>query len=132
MSNLFKYIIALAAPLALSGCYKDNSSIGTKDITELEIKLPDVASSNLVNLEKNDTLKLSPVVTEEGTEKALTYQWEINYEVVSTEKDLVFPCTKLGSFNVRLKVTNADGSAFKTFTLNVNSPYEEGLNGGGR
>jgi len=126
MKQISKYFLTGILPFLFYACYKDNSTLGKNPITQIQISLPEITDA-VVNKEKNDTLVINPVITFQGKEKPVTYEWEVNYEVFSTQKELVYPCSKLGSFNVRLKVSNDDGSAFSTFTLNVNSPYEEGL-----
>lgn len=126
MSLISKYILSGLLPLLLFSCYKDDTSTGTRQLTEIEISFPDV-SGGVANMEKNETLTIDPVIVQKGNEKAMQYEWQVNYEVFSTEKKLVYPGLKLGTYFVRLKVTNEDGSAFKSFTLKVNSPYEEGL-----
>lgn len=126
MNTLSKYFSLLFISMLFFSCYKDKSTVDTHNISEIKISLDDIKSS-VVNIEKNETLTIDPVITQSGSDLALSYEWQIDYEVFSTDKKLVYVGNKLGSFPVRLKVTNKDGSAFKTFTLKVNSPYEEGL-----
>ena len=126
MNQIIKYLFVGLLPILLLSCYKDNTSIGTNQITELKISFPNVTGSE-VNMEKNEPLTIDPVITQDGADKPMTYEWQVNYEVYSTDKKLVYPCSKLGKYFIRLKVSNEDGSAFKSFNLNVNSPYEEGL-----
>ena len=60
----------------------------------------------------------------------MSYRWEVDYKVVSEEKELVYLCDKLSEedgFPCRLIVSNEDGSTWIDFTLNVTSPYEEGI-----
>jgi len=127
MNHFSKYIIAgLLILFSLPSCYKDDTTSGTNQLTELEIVFPDITQSE-INIEKNETLTVDPEIMQKGKEKELKYEWQVNYEVFSTEKKLVFQGTRLGTYVIRLKATNEDGSAFKTITLSVNSPYEEGL-----
>ena len=56
-----------------------------------------------------------------------TYTWELDQQVVSTEKTFHYVGNTLGTFSGRLIVANEDGKAFYIFTLNVNSPYEYGI-----
>lgn len=127
MNHLIKYFFLSSIILLASSCYKDQSSLGNKPISEISILLPDISEGQVVNREKNDLLTIDPEITQSGHDKSLTYEWQVNYEVFSTDETLEFPCTQLGTYFIRLKVTNEDGSAFTNFTLNVNSPYEEGL-----
>lgn len=126
MKLLSKYLLAGLLSVSMLSCYKDDSSVGNNPITELSISFKDITEP-VINQEKNEPLVIDPEITQNGTEKPVIYEWEVNYELFSTEKKLVYPCSKLGTYNIRLKVTNEDGSAFKSFKVNVNSPYEEGL-----
>src|SRR5690554_1244321 len=112
-----KLTLVLCLALLQISCYKDETTLDTNQLSEIEIDLPNVSSS-VVHMDKNETLEISPIVTQSG-DKPLTYEWEIDYEVVSTEAELIFFAADLGEFPVRLKVSNEDGSAFATFTLHV-------------
>jgi len=126
MKYLSRYlVIALFALLQIS-CYKDDTTQDTRVLSEVGVVFSEIKDP-IVNMDKNQVLTVDPVITQTEKEKELKYQWEVNYQVFSTEKKLVYPCSKLGTFLVRLKVSNADGSMFKSFNLNVNSAYEEGL-----
>ncbi|MEO6682918.1 MAG: PKD-like family lipoprotein [Ginsengibacter sp.] len=117
-------MIACLALFQIS-CYKDKTTEDTYSVTDIKIELANIEKT--VNIDKNEKISLSPIVTQSKGNLDLTYEWQVDYKVVSTEKDFTYSGTDLGSYVVRLKVSNADGSAFKSFVLNVNSPYEEGL-----
>lgn len=123
----FKSIYLIIACLALfqTSCYKDKTTEDLHTISDIKIELANIQET--VNIDKNEKISLSPIVTQTKKDQELTYEWQVDYKVISTEKDFTFSGTELGSYAVRLKVSNADGSAFKSFVLNVNSPYEEGL-----
>lgn len=126
MKYLSKFILLTILPLLLVSCYKDDTTADTRVLSEIGVVFNEVKAP-VFNIDKNEVLTIDPVISQTENQKDLKFQWEINYAVVSTEKKLVYPCVKLGSFIVRLKVSNEDGSTYKSFTLNVNSPYEEGL-----
>lgn len=125
MKHLSKFLVILLALLQVS-CYKDDTTLDTRKLSEIEIQFSELNGSTL-DVDKNQVLTIDPVITQSEAAKDLSYEWEVNYEVFSREKKLVYPSPKLGSFLIRLKVTNADGSSFKSFKLNVNAAYEEGL-----
>lgn len=126
MNSLSKYFVITLISVGLFSCYKDKSTADTRSISEINIEFNGITTP-VVNIEKNETLTIDPAITQTGAEETLTYEWQVNYEVFSTDRKFVYTGEKLGTFPVRLKVTNKDGSTFKEFTLNVNSPYEEGL-----
>ena len=51
MNQIIKYLFVGLLPILLLSCYKDNTSIGTNQITELKISFPNVTGSE-VNMEK--------------------------------------------------------------------------------
>lgn len=121
----YKYILFALATLTLASCFKDESTDATNPIAEITID-----ESNLMkvyNINKNDSLIISPVVTQSNKELPLYYAWELDQVIVSTEKEFRYRGDILGTYNGRLIVSNDDGKAFYTFTLNVNSPYEYGI-----
>lgn len=55
-----------------------------------------------------------------------TYTWEVNGQIVSSAKSYTFTPSKIGSYSLRLQVSNDAGSDFKTIQINVFSilsPY---------
>lgn len=124
--NKSKYFILSFFIAVMMSCYKDNSTVDTLVLSDIEVTI-DNLESEVIDIEKNETLTIDPAIKQTGKELPLSYEWQINYEVVSTEKTLVYVGNELGSYPVRLEVSNDHGSAFKTFTLNVNSPYEQGV-----
>lgn len=125
MKTISKYIIGLVFLTVLHSCFKDDSDLGTKEISEIIFLYDDFEES--YSVDKWEVFTLMPEFEQTIPGQELTYEWQINYEVVSTEKELSFEATELGLFPVRLKVTNDDGSGFWNFNLLVNSPYQEGL-----
>lgn len=121
--NILKNIVATVLAILMVSCIKDDSSLGGKPISIIEIT--DI--SEVYNTEKGDILTITPSITQSIAGKELSYAWEINQQIYSNDKILTYSCDDLGTFNARLIVTNEDGSEFVPFTINVNSPYEEGI-----
>ena len=121
----YKYILFTLATLSFVSCFKDESTDATNPISEIIID--ESSLEKVYNLPKNDTLKIEPVVTQTNEELPLSYAWELNQEIVSTDKVFNYVGKTLGTFKGRLIVENEDGKAFFIFTLNVNSPYEYGI-----
>lgn len=120
-----KYILLASVLLCFVSCFRDESTFATNPISEITIDGNSIES--IYNIPKNDTLVIRPVVTQTNDELPLSYKWELNLDVVSTDTVLRHPCKSLGEFNGRLIVENEDGKAFFAFKLYVNSPYEYGI-----
>lgn len=120
-----KYILLASVLLCFVSCFKDESTFATNPISEITIDGNSIKS--IYNIPKNDTLVIRPIVTQTNDELPLSYKWELNLDVVSTDTVLRHPCKSLGEFNGRLIVENEDGKAFFAFKLYVNSPYEYGI-----
>lgn len=123
MKNIKYFLLLFVLPLLVS-CFDDKSSYATKPLSHITIE---AGVDSVYNLEKNDTLEITPIVSQANTPKTLKYTWEIEQEVYSTESSFTYVGVKLGVFNARLIIENEDGKTFFPFTINVNSPYEEGL-----
>lgn len=124
----YKYIYMVFAAMmsfALTSCFSDETTIGDRELSEITIVEGSVKS--VYNINKNETLTITPQCIQANAELPLTYTWEIDQKVYSQEPVLTYTGETLGSWQCRLIVENADGKAFFPFKLNVNSPYEEGL-----
>ncbi len=122
-TNLLSCLLVLF--VLLQACNKDDSSVGNRDISLIEVKLP-FADKTIVDIDKNEVFELQPEVSQQR-ELPLSYEWEVDQQIVSTEKAFKYVGSNLGTYKVRLKVSNEDGANFKEFTIRVNSQYEEGL-----
>ena len=121
----YKYILFALATFTLASCFEDESTDATNPIAEITIDESNL--QKVYNINKNDSLVITPIVTQKNKELPLSYAWELDQEIISVEKDFRYKGDLLGTFNGRLIVSNEDGKAFYTFTLNVNSPYEYGI-----
>ncbi len=123
--NKMKTGLLLLAMCAFSACVEDDSTEATRPISEITIV--ESSMQKVYNINARDTLVITPKIVQSNKQKALSYTWEMDLEVISTEESLVYNAGKLGSYNCRLIVENEDGKTFYPFKLNVNSSYEEGL-----
>jgi hypothetical protein len=110
---------------SLTACFSDKTTYGDRPISEIVIDESTIKT--VYNISKNETLTISPVISQTNGDKDVTYTWEINQKEYSHDPQLVYTGNELGSWSCRLIVENEDGKTFYPFTLNVNSPYEEGL-----
>ena len=124
MKNIFVALSIIA--ITLAGCYKDNSIYGDNPISKIEF-VKDKSLEEEYTADKWDKFKLEPSIKQSIEGKELKYEWQIDYKVVSTEKNLLYTCDKIGNYECRLKVSNEDGALFQIFDLKVVSPYEIGL-----
>ena len=120
-----KYILLAFAMLSFASCFEDESTYATNPIAEITIDESNL--QKVYNINKNDSLIITPIVTQKNKELPLSYAWELDQEIVSVEKDFRYKGDILGTYQGRLIVSNDDGKAFYTFTLHVNSPYEFGI-----
>lgn len=125
-----KYLIPnilsmLTACLMLSACFDDDTTLATRPLSE--IVLDTLSLKKEYNIDKNETLTITPVYEQTNGGKPVTTTWEIDQKVYSNEPTLTYTGNVLGSWQCRLILENEDGKTFYTFKLNVNSPYEEGI-----
>ena len=119
-----RYLFAAVAMTAsLVSCFKDDTTLGTGAISEITID----SISKVYNINQNDTLIITPHITQTNQPKEVSYTWEIDLEHYSDSCCFVFIGGQFGSYNCRLIVENSDGKAFFPFVVHVNTIYEEGL-----
>lgn len=122
----FKHILPLLALSLLAGsCLSDDTTSADRPLSEITINPTTI--QEVYNINKNEVLRISPQISQTNTPKDVTYTWEVDQEVYSHEKDFEYPAKYLGKYLCRLIVENKDGKSFFPFTINVNSPYEEGI-----
>lgn len=119
----FKNVLILSLVLLISSCFEDKSTEAVRPISEITIS----AIDSVYNIDKNETLVITPLINQTNKQKELSYTWEINLDEYSSEQLFTFVGKELGKFNCRLIVENEDGKAFMPFVVNVNSPYEYGI-----
>ena len=80
------------------------------------------------NRDKNQTLVIDiTLCNSKEKDLPLTFQWDMDYKFYSDSSVLYVDCQELGTFPMRVKVSNEHSSAFYEFKLHINSPYEEGI-----
>lgn len=122
MKQLISIVVVL---FSLIGCLDDQTKMGENTISYLSFK---TELDTLYYAERNVEFAIeAPEMKQENQDKTLSYEWEINYKVVSTERVLKYAYDLCGLFPCRLKVYNEDGAIFKEFKLRVPNPYDEGL-----
>ncbi len=120
-----KIYILLFAALCFAACIEDDSTEAVKPISEIAVVDGTVQSEyNIHTLEK---LVITPKITQTNEQKPVTYSWEIDQKIVSTNETFEYVSSELGSHNCRLILENEDGKTFFPFKIFVNSAYEEGL-----
>ena len=120
-----KYIYLFLIGLLVLSCFDDETTLDKTRLSEITIDT--LKLQKTYNIDKNTALDITPDITQSQKALSLTYEWQANYEVYSDSSTLHFIGQELGSYPMRLKVSNSEGSAFYEFTIHVNSPYEEGI-----
>lgn len=120
-----KYIIPVLLAILSMACFEDKTTFDTRDISVISIDTSKLQKE--YNIDKNAVRIITPAITQTDPSLPIAYEWQVNYKFYSDSCAFRYSGEILGSYMVRLKVSNQDGSAFYTFKLNVNSPYEEGI-----
>ena len=115
--------VVVAMTASLVSCFKDDTTLGTGAISEIMVD----SISEVYNINQNDTLIITPYITQTNHPKEVSYNWEIELEHYSDSCCFVFVGRQFGSYNCRLIVENSDGKTFFPFVVHVNTIYEEGL-----
>lgn len=115
--------VAVAMTASLVSCFKDDTTLGTGAISEIMVD----SISEVYNINQNDTLIITPYITQTNHPKEISYTWEMDLEHYSDSCCFVFIGKQFGSYNCRLIVENSDGKTFFPFVVHVNTIYEEGL-----
>ena len=126
MNNLMRLrylFVVVAMTASLVSCFKDDTTLGTGAISEIVID----NMKEVYNINQNDTLIITPTITQTHQPKNISYTWEIELEHYSDSCCFVFVGGQFGSYNCRLIVENSDGKAFFPLIIHVNTIYEEGL-----
>lgn len=83
------YLWILLLGLALSACYEDKGNYDYREINELTVNQID----SIYSRDQFDTLYIQPELkgTQYDDEERFSYEWLVNNEVVSRDKNLVYP-----------------------------------------
>jgi len=120
-----KYLFILAATaLAFTSCIKDDSTEGGDGVSVISLQTP-LNSSYTLN--QGDTLKINPAVLQSNGKQKLTYEWEINHKLVSSDSALVYPIQNSGSYTGRLRLSNGQNIQIYEFNVNVEYAYTKGV-----
>ncbi len=119
------HLLALSlAVLSLQSCIKDDSTGPSGALSELSLSQE---LQEKYTLNRWETLKITPQVAQTNALKDISYEWEINRKVVSTDAQLNYVCEEFGEFPCRLKISNGDNIQYYEFKLNVQYSYVDGL-----
>lgn len=112
--NAFSHIL-MGLTVVLASCSKDAKLSGPV----ITITIP----AEGFKVEVGKSLSLNPIVANDDKS---SYTWEVNGVVVSSEKLYAFTPSKIGDYNIQLKVSNEIGSDNKTIVVSAFSnlsPY---------
>lgn len=121
--NYLLLLLGAFISLGLTACSKDSDEKHVPTQVEAVTGLEASYSRGL-----HEYLQIKPEVRlSSETASDVTYEWNIGYKTVSTEKELSFKCDELGEFNGYFKASSPTGAKIVDFTLRVSSPYDRGL-----
>ena len=125
--KIIKYIPVVFCLLCAAACFEDESTMDTVRISEITIDTLKIQKVYNVDQHEELSIPTKDIVSESEAQLPLRYEWDVNYNFYSDSSVFYYVGSELGSFPVRLKVSNDHGSSFYEFTVNVNSPYETGI-----
>ena len=101
-----QFIISILVIAGLSSCYRDKGNYSYKNINQLEITFDDNESNWKVAV--GDTIQITPhfEFEKDSVEEYLTYEWEFQERVLSTERNLFYIAEMLGKGDLILRVTD--------------------------
>lgn len=124
---LKKYFMLLAVILLLSGCYEDKGNYDYIDI--IETKISNIEDTYTAYVGEKLVIQPNVEITN-GENSKIEYQWRINGEVVSIEKDLdviVNQRVKKGIYcDFSVKDIQTEIIEMKTFKIDVVSQFQTG------
>ena len=123
MVKKYLYILAVAA-FAFTSCINDESTEGGDGVSVISLQTP---LNSTYTLNQGDTLKITPTVLQSNGKQKLTYEWEINHKLVSSDTALVYPIQNSGTYTGRLRLSNGQNIQIYEFTVNVEYAYTKGI-----
>ena len=110
-----KYLYIWLIGLLAIGCFDDDTTVDTVRISEVAIDTNSLQKE--YNRDKNQTLviDITSYVTQKEKDLPLTFQWDMDYKFYSDSSVLYVDCQELGTFPMRVKVSNEHSSAFYEF-----------------
>ena len=82
------FFSALLSVLTLTSCFSDDTTLGDRPLTEIVIDEGSV--KDVYNINKNETLVITPKYSQTNGQKDVKTTWEIEQKVYSTEPTLNF------------------------------------------
>lgn len=107
-----KYIIPVLFAVLLTACFDDETNLGTEKISVISIDTTKLQKE--YNIDKNEVYIMDPVIAQDKLDLPLSYEWQVNYKVYSDSVVFKYIGDELGSFDVRLKVSNRTYSKART------------------
>ena len=123
MVKKYLYILAVAA-FSFTSCINDESTEGGDGVSVISLQTP---LNSTYTLNQGDTLKITPTVLQSNGKQKLTYEWEINHKLVSSDTALVYPIQNSGTYTGRLRLSNGQNIQIYEFTVNVEYAYTKGI-----
>ena len=126
MNKIYKSLGLLLALSLFSSCYKDHSVNGDHPLAVVKVTEP-IASVQTATFGEVTVIKSPAYTITTGASVTPSYEWIVDGEVASTEKDFAYKATTYGEHDARLRIYTPDGSYFYRFKIDVPYRYLDGL-----
>ena len=110
-----KYIPVVFCLLCAAACFEDESTMDTVRISEITIDTLKIQKVYNVDQHEELSIPTKDIVSESEAQLPLRYEWDVNYNFYSDSSVFYYVGSELGSFPVRLKVSNDHGRGGENF-----------------
>ena len=121
------FSLFLTAALAGAGFVSCSDDPEDQPVVPTDVEKVSGIETNYV-LGLHEYLEITPDIELSNENESISYEWSIDYETVSTERNLSFKCDELlNDVNCYFKASSSTGAKIAEFKLSVTSPYDKGL-----
>lgn len=126
MKKIYQSLGLLLALSLATSCYTDHSIAGDRPLDLIVVSNP-IAEVQTAVFGEVTVIKAPEYKISTGASVTPSYEWIVDGEVASTEKDFAYKATTYGEHDARLRIYTPDGSYFYRFKIDVPYRYLDGL-----
>ena len=131
--NIIKRILPVLLLCVFHGCLEDNGNYDYNELIKMQVST--TSSASLIEGETKGFTAMVYIldennkIREDVDDIELSYEWQINSKVVSTDSRYLFEAKEQGEFAGYLRVSDVKTGATYgcPFNISVTSPYETGF-----